>query len=256
MLSVLRAFSATEEPPYSVGARLLVHWDTPGTATLSRSDRESGPWDVVYTGQADQFLDDPPGPESNYVRWYYLLTIEGSDVVYGPAVSAETPRRNSSHVARLAARHIARIGVRSHLFVESQERQRCTSCWDPDRRERTRSRCAVCDGSGFMPDEGETSGWGPSIPFYMSYSPQSPEPTPLQTTKIDALQVEAWTGSWPLLKIGDHIVREWDARVFEVSGCQPTRDGAQLIRQTCTLRAVERGSSSSSLATRIPHRTA
>ena len=226
--------------------RHLVFWTVEGLVTLYRSELPDGEWgSPIYMGSQNQYLDLPPEPRSIYQRWYYRL-VDSQGVEYGPETIREEPDNQANFVACTARRHIKRIGQESYLFVKRHKGTRCTECWDDVRQKRTRSNCSACGGTTYI------EGWTSPIHLWASYGVDEPMPQRTQSGKLVQLQSQGWTADAPLLKIGDHIVRAWDRRVYEVLRWAPTRKGPHLLRQNIILKLVERGATQEHLANLIP----
>lgn len=213
-----------------------------GPFRLERAEALAGPWTLLYAGTATQHISAPPEPPSVYQRWYYRLT-DALDVRYGPASVQVDPDRVSRYVIWHANRQVRRSGIESCLFTERQSGAYCPECWDALLERRVGGSCLVCDGSG------RVSGWPDPVPFWVSYGIEEPAPVPTDGSKaVELLQVEAWTSAYPLVKIGDYVVRPLDRRVFDVVRWQPTRKGPFLLRQQLVLRLVERAALQQELA--------
>lgn len=211
-------------------------WDEVGAGEIFRSDMEEDDFVAVATVASgiQQFEDTPPVRESGRRTWFYKIVIGGETI--GPAHAEAEADYIALEVARLARRQIDRIGQDSYLFSMPTFGERCTECWDAVRQVRKRSACSTCDGTGFL------RGASAPLSFYMSYGNVPAYPERTQLGKVDFLQEQAWTANYPLLKIGDHIVRARDLEVFEVMRLQPTWRSGTLLRQNAILKQIERGS--------------
>lgn len=221
-----------------------ISWTSPGGATgpavVERSEHVDGPWVEVARTDQTQIMDTPMIVTSHFQRWYYRVvygtTILGPEVLADEVDPTDPLDRTAVYAAWMARRYMARIGEKAYLFSVPTEGERCPECWDATRGVQLRSRCRTCDGTTYL------RGAPNPVPLHVSFSKEQPATQRTQSSKILAGQIQAWTCNYPLLRIGDVIVRDYDRYVFEVSEWQPTRSRSFIMRQNIIARLVERGS--------------
>lgn len=228
----------------------LLTWksgDIEGVATLQRSDRRDEGWvDAGVVTDLTSVTDTPTWvwsdasvtpvpPDIRSIRhrtWYYRIVHEGG--ILGPVHVDGSPDIVAFEVARLAARHLQRdVKTEAYLIHKPTYGERCATCWDDTRGQRKRTQCSDCDGSGYE------RGWGAATPLFVSISPQKEQPEQLNTMRFNQLQVPMWTGSLPLVSVGDFLLRKYDLSLFEIVRWQPTVRRNFFIRQTLMGRLVE-----------------
>lgn len=120
------------------------------------------------------------------------------------------------------------------LLIKRRSGTRCTSCWDPELMEVTKSSCVDCYSVGYA------GGYLPPEDIYISFT----EPGFL--TKFDIADVrdtqqavtQAWCSNYPLVLPGDIIVDEFNRR-FIIIQVQPTTKSGQIyLRQLLQLQLL------------------
>ncbi len=113
------------------------------------------------------------------------------------------------------------------LLMKRRTGTRCTSCWDEDLMEVTKSSCTSCYSTGYA------GGYLPPEDIYVSFT----EPgfiTRMDTVDIKDVQqgvTQAWCGNYPLILPGDIIIDEFNRR-FIIMQVQPTtKSGRIYLRQ-------------------------
>lgn len=218
---------------------MVVRWGAAADVSLERSPRQSGGFEEVAQLQnVSRYVDTPPQSGSRD-EVYYQIVHDGT--AYGPVAPGPKIGHKTIHIRRQTRRHLRRVGEKMYLF-EEKEGERCPDCWDEVRRVRKRSKCDTCGGNGYV------GGWSAPIMFRACIGAGEPEPKETQGGEIETLQLKAWTGAYPEVDIGDHLVRGRDREVFRVVKRRPTKRKGHDLRQNLILKFIEQGSNARSVA--------
>jgi hypothetical protein len=222
--------------------RIVLQWGAATDAVVKRSARQSGGFEEIADLQTvSRYVDTPP---KNGRRDETYYQVEAGGQTLGPVAPGPPVGHKTAHIRRQTERHLRRVGEKMHLF-EEKEGERCPDCWDEVRRVRKRSDCDTCGGNGYI------GGWSAPIGFRACIGAGEPEPKETQGGEIETLQLKAWTGAYPEVDIGDHLVRDRDREVFRVVKRRPTKRKGHDLRQNLILKFVEQGASARAVADKV-----
>ena len=120
-----------------------------------------------------------------------------------------------------------------YLLTKKRTGTRCTTCWNDELGERTKSSCTVCYDTGYL------GGYSKKL-IKMAFG------TPAYVNKFDISEIRdipsnavgAWTKNYPLVQPNDVIVDENNRR-FRVIQSQPTtKDGTVFLHQIVQLQLI------------------
>jgi len=122
-----------------------------------RSESPEGPFETIGPVFTDRYIFvDQRVPIGNKYRtlWYKIRLTHrksGTSREYGPASQTAEPSLDAQYIRRnemTAFIHV--IGRQCWLFKKRTFGPRCSSCWDPVTKKRTRANCLECFDTGFL----------------------------------------------------------------------------------------------------------
>lgn len=223
--------------------RYAIVWDpdkTKGEVRLLRSEHIHDKYRKVATvTDASQYIDVPQDKDGNtypptrFREWYYKIKHETGEI--GPSYVRGVPDRRALEVARLAWRHLKRdIRSKAYHLPRPTTGERCEKCWDENRKQRIRSKCQACGGTGFQ------KGYARPAEVFVSFDDKKVHPEDMPNMKMAKGQHKMWTANEPVVRDGDFLIRKRDMEIYEVLRVQPTTKTGLIVRQPMMCRVVEK----------------
>lgn len=158
------------------------------------------------------------------------------------------------YAAEIIRRHLIQLkeghaGNLMYLCIRKRTSERCPTCWDSIRGQRTRSSCPTCLSTGFI------GGYFNPIGIYMSLSPENV--AVIQSFDGTAItgQLQGWTAGYPRINVGDAIVDSATRNIWHVSQSALTTHKRVVTKQELILQHQDDDSHLFDLLQRIPINT-
>lgn len=233
---------------------LVVKWEIEDTLELLRNYR----YDIYRCVGADnedeyKFLDSVSGDSFEFydttalqykrgIHFYYIVVP-----VSITTDSAGEPKKCISFydekidIYANYIRHVNNIYLNAignkegYLLTKRRFGQKCTKCWDDIRRQHRQHNCSNCFGTGY--EGGYHSPY--SIKFnYLTQSPGTFENLGIDGRGDNTQDVSIWTGSYPLISVGDIFVNKNNDR-FKVTQVQrTTKNNEFVLRQVLNMQLL------------------
>lgn len=175
----------------------------------------------------------------NNVEFFYRATLKDSN---GEKIDTKIghvkQRKPDTLAGAITHKHKVILDVIDNddvvLLSKKRYGERCSKCWDPIRKQPSRSYCSNCYNTGY------SGGFYPPEPIKISYmnSPSESRSVERDGTSGSDSPINAWTLNYPLIYPGDIIV-DLDNNRFRISQVnKTTKNNTHILRHVMSMTRI------------------
>ncbi len=208
------------------------------TFQVLRSEGSAGPWDPISPEMEDRyfFVDNAIDLSNRWRVYNYLLRVKqkktGDVLEAGPVAHEAKPDlvagelRNHFHLLMHEF-----VGRRCWILQRRTFGPRCTQCFDPTLKAKTRSGCSICFDTSYV------RGFYTPIEAYIQIDPSTATNQNSNIGKIQQDTTTARLGYFPQLKPGDMFIEGENIR-WKVTKVNSTQRLRAVVHQEVSIYAL------------------
>lgn len=193
-------------------------------------------------GNRFEYMDITATQHKRGINYYYKIVPQNIETqAIGKVCKCISMYDKKNDIYANYIRHVNKVYLNvinndnGYILIKRRFGQKCSRCWDDIRRQHKQSKCPNCFGTGY---EG---GYHPpsKISFnYLSTTYGKSENVGVDGRGDNSQDIMLWTGSYPLISIGDIFIDENNDRFKVVQVQKTTKNNEFILRQILNLQLL------------------